>query len=280
MKDTPRILVFVKDLNFMMRIENSAQRVGFEAMFIESADELEGSVRDRQGRNDDDRDERLNGILLDRITSLLPALIIFDLGNKQVPWEQWISLISVDPATRRFPVICFGSHVDVDGFQAARKAGAGVVVARSKFFNSIPELIEKNARYKTREDLEVMCAGKLSKLAVQGLEEFNRREYFEAHESLELAWLEDETPGRDVYRAALQVAVAYYQVRRGNFRGAKKMFLRLRQWIDPLPDNCRGINIQKIRDEAREVYQQVLALGPGKLDQFDQDLLRPIEYQA
>jgi hypothetical protein len=47
----------------------------------------------------------------------------------------------------------------------------------------------------------------------------------------------------EVYRAVLQVAVAYFQIERGNYNGAAKMFLRLRQWIDPLPDYCRGIDI-------------------------------------
>jgi predicted metal-dependent hydrolase len=144
----------------------------------------------------------------------------------------------------------------------------------------MPDLLVKHARYKSANQLEEMCQQPLSDLAIQGLEEFNRGEYFEAHESLELAWVEDKSPGRDVYRAALQIAVAYYQVTRGNYRGARKMFLRLRQWLDPLPEVCRGINISQIRAEVDEVHQTVIALGSEKINEFDLNLLHPIEYKS
>ena len=92
--------------------------------------------------------------------------------------------------------------------------------------------------------------------------------------------MEDKSPGRDVYRAALQIAVAYYQVTRGNYRGARKMFLRLRQWLDSLPEVCRGINFSQIRAEVDEVHQALIELGPEKFDEFDLNLLRPIEYKS
>lgn len=280
MTETPKILAFIRDLNFALRIENTVQRIGFEVIFLENAEQL--GIKNRSWIDPDSKDQfpNRNGILLDQITSIRPALIIFDLSNDLIPWREWISLISTDPSTRRVPLICYGPHVDVDRFEAATQAGAELVISRSRFVNSLPNLLTKYAKYKTKQQLEEMCEQPLSGFAIQGLEEFNRGEYFEAHESLELAWLEDHAPGRDVYRAALQVAVAYYQVTRGNYRGAKKMFLRLRQWLDPLPDVCRGINISQIRAEAERVYQELISLGPENLSDFDQNLLRPIEYQG
>jgi hypothetical protein len=95
-----------------------------------------------------------------------------------------------------------------------------------------------------------------------------------------MAWMDDESPGREVYRAVLQVAVAYLQIERGNYKGAAKMFLRLRQWIDPLPDSCRGIDIARLRSEAQAVYRELITLGPEHIADFNLNLLRPIFYDV
>ena len=118
----------------------------------------------------------------------------------------------------------------------------------------------------------------MSDLAVKGLDEFNNRNYFEAHEYLEDAWNEDHSMGRELYRAILQVAVAYLQIERGNYRGAKKMFLRVRQWIDPLPPFCRGVNVAELRSDAFVVQDELSKLDAKNLSDLNRDLLRPIQY--
>jgi uncharacterized protein len=50
------------------------------------------------------------------------------------------------------------------------------------------------------------------------------RDYFECHEILEEHWKEDERGQRKIHWVGLiQIAVALYHQRRGNFRGAEKM---------------------------------------------------------
>ena len=124
------------------------------------------------------------------------------------------------------------------------------------------------------------CEDNLPHLAKRGLDEFNRGEYFKAHDSLELAWMEDQTPGRDLYRAILQVAVAYYQIVRGNYNGAAKMFLRMRKWLTPLPDTCRGIDIDQLRMDVEAAHAELTELGPEGIDAFDLELLKPVEYKV
>ena len=98
----------------------------------------------------------------------------------------------------------------------------------------------------------------------------------EAHEELELAWKAESRPIRELYRGVLQVAVAYLHITRGNYPGALKMFLRLRQWLDPLPDECLGVNVAQLRTDARAARTALEALGPDQLDQFDLRLLKPV----
>jgi len=273
------ILAFVRDLNFEVRIESAAQKNGFQVKVIESAEQIAPPDKKELEVQFAEPLEGRGAVLLDKITQWHPALIIFDLGNELIPWEDWIRLISSVPATRRIPILCFGPHVEIDKMQAAKKAGANEVVARSRFVTQLPELLLKNAKNNNWTEMDDVCQDQISFYAKRGLEEFNRGEYFKAHDSLEKAWIEDENPGRELYQAILQVAVAYYQVLQGNYNGAAKMFLRLRQWIDPIPDFCRGVNVAQFRKEARIVHEAVLDLGPDRIEEFDRSLLRPVTYE-
>jgi predicted metal-dependent hydrolase len=275
----PLILGFVADLFFAVKIEKAANQLNFEVRWIENADQIAPEGPGGLGEHQAEPLVGREAVLLDDLTKWKPSLIIFDLNNSSVPWKKWINLLTSVPATRRIPIICFGSHMDVEVMKAASLAGAKKVLARSIFVSRLPELIKKYARVIDQDALLESCQKPLAEIAVRGLEEFNRGEYFEAHEHLERAWMDDQSPGRELYQAVLQVAVAYYQILRGNYRGAAKLFLRMRQWIDLLPDVCRGVDIGKLRTEARLVHQKLLELGPNRIKELDLSMLRPVSYQ-
>lgn len=268
------------DLLFASRIESAAERLNYRVVWIEHAHQVAPPDPHAPARQLGEHLVGPGAALLEQITRLHPALILFDLGNRAVPWREWLPLIKSVPATRRIPVVCFGSHVDVDTMKAARDRGADAVLARSRFASNLPEIITKYARLPDYDGLEAACHSPLSPLALKGLELFNHGEYFEAHEYLEEAWNEDDTAAKELYRAILQVAVAYLQIERGNYNGAMKMFLRVRQWIDPLPARCRGVNIDRLREDARRVHEALQKLGPGQLSALDRSLLRPVEYEV
>jgi predicted metal-dependent hydrolase len=160
----------------------------------------------------------------------------------------------------------------------AKSLGADAVIGRSRFTSAMADLIEQHARVHDHAAILASCGEPISPLAIKGLESFNRGHYFEAHEELESAWNEDKSPARELYRAVLQVAVAYLQIERGNYNGAMKMFLRSRQWLEPLPDHCRGIDIGRLRADAERVHEQLVELGPGRIGELDRSLLRPVQY--
>ena len=116
----------------------------------------------------------------------------------------------------------------------------------------------------------------MSRAALAGLDAFNRGDYFESHELLEDAWNEDEGAARDVYKAVLQVAVAYLQIERENYAGAVKMFLRARQWLSPMPDTCKGIDISQLRSDAQNAYEALTELGPDRIGELERTLFRPV----
>jgi predicted metal-dependent hydrolase len=109
-----------------------------------------------------------------------------------------------------------------------------------------------------------------------GINLFNQREYFNAHEALEKAWREEQGPTRNLYRGILQVAVAYFHIQRFNYLGARKMLLRCRQWLAPFPRTCLGINLEQFTEDYLKVEASLISLGEKDINLFDFSLLKPI----
>jgi predicted metal-dependent hydrolase len=274
----PLLVGFVADLMFTTRIESVAGRLGYAVRWVEQAADIGEVDPTAPPEKPGERLHGREGQLFEKITRWRPALLIFDLNNQAIPWRAWIPALKSSPATRRLPILCFGPHEDVEAMTRARAVGADVVVGRSRFTAALPELIQKHGRVPDYDALQDTCAEPLSELAIKGIELYNQGAYFDAHEELEHAWMADAGPGRDLYRGILQVAVAYLQIERGNYRGAVKMFLRVRQWLDPLPDVCRGVDVAGLRDNARAVHEALLALGPERLAELDRNLIQPVRY--
>ena len=213
------------------------------------------------------------------IVELQPAMILFDLDNPAVNWKKWMPILKASPATRRSPIVVWAAEMPSDTRTVARSRGAEIAVSQEIFLRDVAKIIGKKALTVDHEAIQQACLEPLSAHAIKGLELFNEGEYYDCHEELEHAWNEDKGAARELYRGVLQVAVAYLQIERGNYNGAVKMLMRVKQWLDPLPNTCRGIDIQKLRTDADAVYQQLKELGRDRLDEFDQSSFQPVSYQ-
>lgn len=275
-EEAPLILGFVADLIFAVKIEQAAAGLGFQVDWVERGEQV---VPPLPAGEPFEPFDGPNGPLIDMISERQPGLLIFDLGNQAIPWREWLPLLKSSPATRRIPLMCYGSHVDAGTLAEARRCGADAVLARSRFASDLPHLLKKYARTPDFAGIQQACQGELSETALHGLEAFNQGEYFEAHELLEAAWNQDDTPARELYRTVLQVAVAYYQIERRNYNGAVKMFQRMRQWFEPLPDECRGVDVKSLREAAERAYALLLELGRQRITEFDRGNFRPVAYR-
>lgn len=63
-------------------------------------------------------------------------------------------------------------------------------------------------------------------LLIKGIDEFNKREFFEAHETLEVYWNTLSGDEKELVQSIIQAAVAYYHFGRGNGVGARKLLTR------------------------------------------------------
>lgn len=207
---------------------------------------------------------------LAQVAELQPALII--IGTESIP--AWMPDVRSSPATRRIPVLAVGEDAD-----AAHYAGIKDVLSATDFMAALPDAVSERVRiFRHAEALADQCDESPSAEVLKGLHEFNAHDYYECHETLEHAWMMETGPVRELYRAILQVGIAYYQIERGNYQGALKMFLRTIQWFGPLPDHCQGIDVAGLRTDAIAARVHLESLGPEGIADFDRSYLKPIRF--
>lgn len=210
-----------------------------------------------------------------RLTDDHAALILVDAADKD--WRFWTTTPKTSPATRRIPIFLISpdAALKADGLIA----GADLVLSPDELLNDLPSYVADYARVLDQakiEQLDCECDEPLPPLAVQGVEKFNAGAYYPQHDLFEEQWVKTSTPVRDLYRAILQVGVAYYQIERGNFRGAHKMLLRSVQWLTILPDVCQGVDIAQLRQDSYRVRAELERLGEARIGEFDRSLLKPL----
>lgn len=120
------------------------------------------------------------------------------------------------------------------------------------------------------------CGDPPSPTLLQGIRQFNRRQFFEQHETLELLWRAEPGPLRDLYKGILQVGVGFYHLQRGNYIGAAHLLERGLARLPPFAPACLGIDVARLIAEAGQCYHEVVRLGPQHLYAFPWPLVPSI----
>lgn len=206
------------------------------------------------------------------------ALVFID--GRLEDWQSLTLASKNNAATRRIP-LCVVSD-DLHTRAEAIDCGADLALSWKDLDAEITNIVAEFARVPDPEliaRLECECRDELPPLAEQGLRAFNRGEFYRQHDLFEAQWNETPGPVRDLYRAILQVGVAYYQLERGNYRGALKMLQRSVQWLYLLPDVCQGIDVAQLRRDSYRMRAELQRLGPDRLDELDRGLLKRLRRQ-
>jgi uncharacterized protein len=104
---------------------------------------------------------------------------------------------------------------------------------------------------------------------IEGVAQFNRGEFFEQHETLELLWRAERRGVRYLYQGILQIGVAFYHLRRLNYHGTVYMLTRGAAYLAPFAPHCQRIDVQALLDAASNALREVERLGPNRLGEFD-----------
>lgn len=83
----------------------------------------------------------------------------------------------------------------------------------------------------------------------KGIERFNERDFFEAHEILEDLWHEYRESDRTYLQALIQISAGLYHADAGNFKGAKSQLAKGLEKLNQYSPAHQGINLRVlIRD--------------------------------
>jgi uncharacterized protein len=103
---------------------------------------------------------------------------------------------------------------------------------------------------------------------LQAIEEFNRREFFEQHETLEAIWIAEADPVRYLYQGILQVGVGFYHWSRGNWKGAVAKLASGLDKLEPYLPGCQTVDVERLWRETRPLLEELRLRGAADLPPF------------
>ena len=116
----------------------------------------------------------------------------------------------------------------------------------------------------------------VKKLFIKGIECFNRKEYYDAHEYFEEMWTEYNLNDKLFVQALLQLSVAYFHISNSNRNGALGLFKKSISKLDRYLDTYQDIvNINSVIKSAHESYKNVIE--NKDIDKFDWSLTPVLE---
>ncbi len=105
----------------------------------------------------------------------------------------------------------------------------------------------------------------------RGMEQFNAREFWEAHESWELVWLPAAEPDKTFLQGIIQVSAGFHHYTENNRAGARSLLRRGLDKIERSPGDYRGLQLEELRVVARAWLAALdagAASGPGQFPEI------------
>ena len=116
-------------------------------------------------------------------------------------------------------------------------------------------------------------------LFARGVEEFNSRHFFEAHDTWEELWMDTRGRNKLFYQGLIQTAVGFYHFSHGNFKGASsqldKAIVKLEQYLPAY----HGVDTQQFVGRVRESLCEAEALRDGAAGAFDEGSVPQIQWR-
>ncbi|HEY7357985.1 MAG TPA: hypothetical protein VH590_16010 [Ktedonobacterales bacterium] len=116
MSETKKILLLERDLFFIVKVRDTLSHLGYETQVARGAEDFAR-----------------------KLAAGTPMLALVHTGLAGVDWEQAIA----GAKAASVPTLAFGSHVDLEAQQAARRAGADRVISNSKLAKDLPAIVAR-----------------------------------------------------------------------------------------------------------------------------------------
>ena len=93
---------------------------------------------------------------------------------------------------------------------------------------------------------------------LEGIEHFNKCDFYEAHEVWEELWADYQGPSRKFYQGLIQVAVCLHHFGNGNTRGAIKLFHSSRDYLKDYRPQHEGVDLEKLFSQLEACCREIL----------------------
>ena len=161
----------------------------------------------------------------------------------------WVELDDGDTIQAGPYILSFQAN-DSQGTEAGERApqqGESSVVARHRGFT------EEHGKLYPRQYLE-------------GIEHFNERRYFDAHEVWEEIWLHASDQTKLFYQMLIQAAVALHHHERANMRGASGMYQNVLSKLERFPPTYMSIDLVEFARQLKIYFSELGQAVRGQED--------------
>jgi uncharacterized protein len=114
----------------------------------------------------------------------------------------------------------------------------------------------------------------------QGIDMYNRGEYYECHEVLEDTWRAESDDVRYLYQGILQIGVAFHHLGNDNWRGAVGLLTGGIEKVSRYRPACMGVDTEKLVREAQACLDSLHDLGRDNVRDFDWEMVPRIEIEG
>lgn len=102
----------------------------------------------------------------------------------------------------------------------------------------------------------------------QGIDQFNRGEFYACHDTLEAIWIEAPTYEKKFFQGILQIAVSLYHLSNHNWRGAVILLGEGISRLNGYQPQYAGVDVEDLIDRAAQLLTQLQTIGPDQVAQI------------
>ena len=109
------------------------------------------------------------------------------------------------------------------------------------------------------------------------IRQFNSREWYDCHETIEELWLGETGEMKDFLQGTLQISVALLHWRNGNHGGAVSLLASGVNYLKRVPDVCLWVDVPSLIADSDRVRVALEELGKDHMEMLESTLLPQIK---
>ncbi|WP_034935086.1 DUF309 domain-containing protein [Gloeocapsa sp. PCC 73106] len=98
--------------------------------------------------------------------------------------------------------------------------------------------------------------------------QFNQREFYDCHDTLEALWIEAIEQDRAFYQGILQIAVACYHLGNQNWRGAVILLGEGNRKLQDYQPSYYNLNVTSLRSQSLYLLKQLQQIEPESIGEL------------